>query len=200
MSASIWWLIATGASLTLGVPQAWRLLRTRSSAGVHYAQDLIRVAGKIAWLIYAFAVADLLFGVAQVAIAVPSLVTLALLLRWKVMPVGAAVAVLLAAAAAGGGFVWVGATAALGHLIAASDVARYLPQARRTLTAENLHGVAGGTYVAQAAASVGWIGYGWQQGLWPLVWSNAAILPVILFILLRVVADRRTDADREATT
>lgn len=191
MSAGLWWLIATGTSLAVGVPQAWRLLATGSSAGLHYAQDLIRVAGKVAWVVYAVAVGDLLFGAGQVGIVLPSVLTLILLWRWKVLPSGVAAAVPLAAGAASGLLVWAGAVGLLGHLVATSDVFRYLPQARRTLTADSLHGVSAGTYVAQASASVGWLGYGWEQGLWPLIWSNAVILPFVLFILIRVVADRR---------
>lgn len=182
---------ATIISLILGMPQAWRIHTTQNAAGLDPTQDLIRVAGKGAWLAYGIGIADWAFTGMQLVIAIPSMVTIWWLIRLDRLTVGATLTTIVSAAAAGAAAIGLGWVVALGYAATVSDIGRYLPQAVRTWTADDLTGVASGTYLLQATASVCWGGYGIMTAQGPLIVGNAVLLPIVVTMWVRVRRNHR---------
>ncbi len=173
--------LAVVVALAHPVPQVVRVLRTRSVAGVSGTTTWLGCVVNVAWCTYGIA-----RGLVPVAVLssayVVGYVTVAVLLvrrgnRRGIGP-GALAAVALV------GLVLVGGWGALGTVLALAVIPQFLPQVIEAWTADDLTGLAPGTYLIAVVDGVVWGGFGLVAGDRPLMLYGVVMCSVAVAVLV----------------
>lgn len=168
-------------ALTQPVPQVLRVLRTRSVAGVSGPTTWIGVVVNAAWTIYGIARDLAPVAVLSGAYVLGYVVVAVLLVRAGNrlgLGTGVAAGALLAGATLLGGW------ALLGTLLALAVLPQFLPQVVEAWTADDLTGLAPGTYVLGLVDGVVWGGFGLVAADRPLVLYGVVMISVASAVLL----------------
>ncbi len=172
---------AVVVALAHPVPQIVRVLRTRSVAGVSGSTTWLGLAINLAWVSY---------GVAR------GLVPVAVLSTAYVLGYGVVGALLVArgnrrgigtGALAGvglAGLVVVGGWTALGTVLALAVLPQFLPQVVEAWRADDLTGLAPGTYLIAVLDGIVWGGFGVVAGDRPLMLYGLIMCSVAVAVLI----------------
>lgn len=173
--------LAVVVALAHPVPQIVRVLRTRSVAGVSGSTTWLGCAINVAWV--AYGVARGLVPVAVLSGAyVLGYVIVAVLLVRRGNRRGVGTGMLAAAALAG--LVLVGGWAALGTVLALAVLPQFLPQVVEAWRADDLTGLAPGTYLIAILDGVVWGGFGAVAGDRPLMLYGVIMCSVAVAVLV----------------
>lgn len=168
-------------ALTQPVPQVLRVLRTRSVAGVSGPTTWIGVVVNAAWMIYGIA-RDLAPVAVLSGAYVLGYVVVAVLLVRAGNRLGLGTGIAAGALLAGATFL--GGSALLGTLLALAVLPQFLPQVVEAWTADDLTGLAPGTYVVGLMDGVVWGGFGLVAADRPLVLYGIVMISVASAVLL----------------
>lgn len=166
---------------TQPVPQIIRLVRTRSVAGVSGPTTWLGFAINVAWASYGIARGLLLVAVLSLAYVAGYVAVGALLVNGGNRR---GVGVALAAGAGLAALTLVGGWVALGTALALAVLPQFLPQAVEAWTADDLTGLAPGTYVVGALDGVVWGGFGLLVADGPLVLYGVVMCSVAAAVLV----------------
>jgi uncharacterized protein with PQ loop repeat len=173
--------LAVVLALTQPIPQVVRVLRTRSIAGVSGPTTWIGFTVNLAWVSYGVARGLLPVALLSGAYVAGYVAVGVLLVRAgnrRGVATGLLAAVALAGVAAAGGWV------VLGTLLALAVLPQFLPQVVHAWTADDLTGLAAGTYVVAALDGMVWGGFGLLVADGPLVLYGAVMCAVAVAVLV----------------
>jgi len=173
--------LAVVLALSHPVPQVVRVLRTRSVAGVSGPTTWIGLVVNVAWVSYGVAGGILPVAVLSLAYVAGYLAIGALLVRAgnrRGIGVGALAGAALAALTAAGGWT------ALGTVLALAVLPQFLPQVVEAWTADDLTGLAPGTYVLGLLDGIVWGGFGLVAADGPLVLYGVVMVTVATAVLV----------------
>ena len=172
---------AVVVALAHPVPQVVRVLRTRSVAGVSGPTTWLGCAINTAWVTYGIA-----RGLVPVAVLsgayVVGYVTVAVLLVRRGNRRGIGTGLLAAAGLAG--LVVIAGWTALGTVLALAVLPQFLPQVVEAWTADDLTGLAPGTYLIAVLDGVVWGGFGVVAGDRPLMLYGVIMCSVAVAVLV----------------
>lgn len=166
---------------TQPVPQIIRLVRTRSVAGVSGPTTWLGFAINVAWASYGIARGLLPVAVLSLAYVAGYVAVGALLVKGGNRR---GVGVALAAGAGLAALTAVGGWVALGTVLALAVLPQFLPQVIEAWTADDLTGLAPGTYVVGALDGVVWGGFGLLVADGPLVLYGVVMCSVAAAVLV----------------
>lgn len=166
---------------TQPVPQIIRLVRTRSVAGVSGPTTWLGFAVNVAWATYGIARGLLPVAVLSLAYVAGYVAVGALLVKGGNRR---GVGVALAAGAGLAALTAVGGWVALGTVLALAVLPQFLPQVVEAWTADDLTGLAPGTYVVGALDGVVWGGFGLLVADGPLVLYGLVMCSVAAAVLV----------------
>ncbi|HEU5081738.1 MAG TPA: PQ-loop repeat-containing protein [Acidimicrobiales bacterium] len=166
---------------TQPVPQIIRLVRTRSVAGVSGPTTWLGFAINVAWASYGIARGLLPVAVLSLAYVAGYIAVGALLVKGGNRR---GVGVALAAGAGLAALTAVGGWVALGTVLALAVLPQFLPQVVEAWTADDLTGLAPGTYVVGALDGVVWGGFGLLVADGPLVLYGVVMCSVAAAVLV----------------
>ncbi len=174
-------VFAVVLACTQPVPQIIRLVRTRSVAGVSGPTTWLGFAINVAWASYGIARGLLPVAVLSLAYVAGYVAVGVLLVRGgnrRGLVAGLAAGVGLAALTAVAGWV------VLGTVLALAVLPQFLPQVVEAWTADDLTGLAPGTYVVGALDGVVWGGFGLLVADGPLVLYGVVMCSVAATVLV----------------
>lgn len=190
--------LAVVVALAHPVPQVVRVLRTRSVAGVSGATTWLGLTINVAWVSYGLARGLVPVAVLSGAYVLGYAVVAVLLVRGgNRRGIGTA----LLAGVALAGLVVVGGWASLGTVLALAVLPQFLPQVVEAWTADDLTGLAPGTYLIAILDGVVWGGFGAVAGDRPLMLYGVIMCTVAVAILVPRArwAARQAAVSRERT-
>ena len=173
--------LAVVVALAHPIPQIVRVLRTRSVAGVSGSTTWLGCAINCAWVSYGIARGLVPVAVLSSAYVVGYVVVAVLLVRGgnrRGIATGALAAAALAA------LVVVGGWGALGTVLALAVLPQFLPQVVEAWTADDLTGLAPGTYLIAVLDGVVWGGFGVVAGDRPLMLYGVVMCSVAVAVLV----------------
>jgi uncharacterized protein with PQ loop repeat len=173
--------LAVVVALAHPVPQVVRVLRTRSVAGVSGSTTWLGFAINVAWATYGAA-----RGLLPVAILsgtyVVGYVTVGVLLVRRGNRRGIGTGLLAAAGLTA--LVLLGGWAALGTVLALAVLPQFLPQVFEAWTADDLTGLAPGTYLIAVLDGIVWGGFGFVASDGPLMLYGVVMCTVAVAVLV----------------
>lgn len=173
--------LAVVVALAHPVPQVVRVLRTRSVAGVSGPTTWLGFAINSAWVTYGVARGLLPVAVLSGAYVMGYVVVGVLLVRrGNRRGIGAGVLAAIGLAA----LVVVGGWAALGTVLALAVLPQFLPQVVEAWRADDLTGLAPGTYLIALVDGLVWGGFGAVAGDRPLVLYGVIMCSVAVAVLV----------------
>jgi len=173
--------LAVVLALSHPVPQVVRVLRTRSVAGVSGPTTWIGFVVNVAWVSYGVAGGLVPVAVLSIAYLAGYLAVGVLLVRAgnrRGLGVGALAAATLVGLTAVGGWT------ALGTVLALAVLPQFLPQVVEAWRADDLTGLAPGTYVLGLLDGVVWGGFGLVAADGPLVLYGVVMCTVAAAVLV----------------
>jgi uncharacterized protein with PQ loop repeat len=170
--------LAVVVALAHPVPQIVRVLRTRSVAGVSGSTTWLGCAINVAWVAYGIARGLLPVAVLSGAYVLGYVIVAVLLVR-RGNRRGVGTGMLAATALA-----LVGGWAALGTVLALAVLPQFLPQVVEAWRADDLTGLAPGTYLIAILDGVVWGGFGAVAGDRPLVLYGVIMCSVAVAVLV----------------
>jgi uncharacterized protein with PQ loop repeat len=174
-------VFAVVLALTQPVPQIVRVLRTRSVAGVSGPTTWIGFVVNLAWVSYGIARGLLPVAILSGAYVAGYVVVGVLLVRGgnrRGVGTGLLAGIGLASLVSVGGWV------ALGTVLALAVLPQFLPQVIEAWTADDLTGLAPGTYLIGMLDGVVWGGFGLLVADRPLVLYGAVMCSVAAAVLV----------------
>lgn len=173
--------LAVVVALAHPVPQIVRVLRTRSVAGVSGSTTWLGCVINVAWVSYGVARGLLPVAILSGAYVVGYVVVASLLVRRgnrRGVGTGLLAGLVLAA------LVVIGGWATLGTVLALAVVPQFLPQVVEAWTAEDLTGLAPGTYLIAVLDGVVWGGFGLVATDGPLILYGVVMCTVAVAVLI----------------
>lgn len=172
---------AVVVALAHPIPQVVRVLRTRSIAGVSGPTTWLGFTINVAWVNYGAARGLLPVAVLSAAYVAGYLAVGVLLLRSRNR---SGIGIGMAAASALAALVLVAGWVALGTVLALAVLPQFLPQVLEAWRADDLTGLAPGTYVLAIVDAVMWGGFGAVAGDRPLMLYGVVMCSVAVAVLV----------------